>query len=208
MLCSFLLVPLLLPAMTPMPDEALSRVTGQAGVSINPNLTMDIHADVIAWGDSDGLGSSNIWGETGTEGGYVGITNLDIKGLTVKLRDNDTYGGYDPKTMMKPMTIDVATGYKPDSPYGAGTTFVRIAPGAMKISMDSMSFNVALGSATGSSPKLDQVLGTANVGAMETYVNPKTYVDTYAHGKSGVSFEMNVVLDGIKVPYVSWGNSQ
>jgi hypothetical protein len=210
-LCAFLLIPLSLPAMTLVPDEVLSTVVCQAGVSINPDITMDIHADVIAWGDSDGINPScgvNPWPEDGqTEGGYVGMTNLDIKGLRVRLRDNDTYGGYNP-SMMKPLTIDVATGYKPDSAYGANTTFVRIAPGSMLISMESMQFDVALGPHSTSSPQLNQTLGVVSMGAAETYVNPKSYIDTYAHGKSGVTFEMNVVLDGIKIPYVSWGNAR
>ncbi len=52
--------------MTPLTDSELSDVSGQAGVSIMPNITMDIHFDVIAGGDSDGLGSNNIWGEKTT----------------------------------------------------------------------------------------------------------------------------------------------
>jgi len=43
-------------AMTPLTDSELSEVSGQAGVSIMFDIAMNIHFDVIAWGDSDGLG--------------------------------------------------------------------------------------------------------------------------------------------------------
>ncbi|HQI80692.1 MAG TPA: hypothetical protein PLR71_03945 [Deltaproteobacteria bacterium] len=52
-----LLFPLSLSAMTPMSDEDLSEVSGQTGVSIWVDITMNIHIDTIAWGDSDGLGA-------------------------------------------------------------------------------------------------------------------------------------------------------
>jgi hypothetical protein len=45
-------------AMTPLTDSELSDVTGQAGVSIFFDVAMNIHFDVLAWGDSDGLGST------------------------------------------------------------------------------------------------------------------------------------------------------
>jgi hypothetical protein len=86
-----ILVPLSLWAMTPLADSELSLVNGQAGVSIMPNITMDIHIDCIAWGDSDGLGSNNIWGETNTKGGYVGVTNVTITGLTIGPRPDVVY---------------------------------------------------------------------------------------------------------------------
>jgi hypothetical protein len=59
-LCGILLmvlIPLSLSAMTPMSDEDLSDVSGQTGVSIWVDLTMNIHIDTLAWGDSDGLGA-------------------------------------------------------------------------------------------------------------------------------------------------------
>jgi hypothetical protein len=90
-------------AMTPLTDSELSDVSGQAGVSIMPNITMDIHFDVIAWGDSDGLGTNNIWGEK-TTGGYFGVTNLTINNLYIGPRmDAYNYNG------SYPITIDGAT---------------------------------------------------------------------------------------------------
>lgn len=172
-------------AITPLTDSELSDVTGQAGVSIIPNIAMNIHFDVLAWGDSDGLGSNNIWGDQ-TSGGYVGLTNFNITNLQIKLRDNDNYNGYN-SLMMKPITIDVATTAAGQDPnlYGNGVTFVRIGPGALKISMDQMQFDVALGphvdTTTGNTPVLKQILGVATLGPMDVYVNPQSYVDVYSH---------------------------
>ena len=58
---AILLLPLSVWAMTPVTDSDLSNVTGQAGVSINQDVMMNIHMDVMAWGDADGLGNSRHW---------------------------------------------------------------------------------------------------------------------------------------------------
>jgi hypothetical protein len=97
-----ILLPVSLLAMTPLSDEDLSAISGQAGVSIMPNITMNIHFDVLAWGDSDGLGSDNIWG-LDTSGGYVGVTDLIIRNLYVGPR-TAAYTG------LLPLTISVGTG--------------------------------------------------------------------------------------------------
>ena len=98
----FILLPVSVLAMSPLSDEDLSNISGRAGVSIMPNITMSIHIDVLAWGDSDGLGSDNIWGVQ-TSGGYVGVTNLTITNLYIGPRT----GSY---TGMWPITIDVSNG--------------------------------------------------------------------------------------------------
>ena len=97
-----LLSPVLVRAMTPLSDDELAGICGQSGVSIMPNITMDIHFDVLAWGDSDGLGTSTVKG-TQTSGGYVGLTNFTIKNLTIGPR-TDAYTG------LWPLTIDVGNG--------------------------------------------------------------------------------------------------
>jgi hypothetical protein len=113
-LLAVLLLPLSLQAMTLLNDAELSDVSGQAGVSIMPNITMNIHFDVIAWGDSDGLGANNIWG-LATNGGYVGVTNLAISGLYIGPR-TDAYTG------LYPITIDVAGGI----PHAVDETYIRL----------------------------------------------------------------------------------
>ena len=97
------LFPFSIWAMTPLTDSELSDVTGQAGVSIFVDITMDIHIGVLAWGDSDGLGSNNIWGAQ-TNGGYVGVTNLTINNLYIGPR-MDAYSYNE----LYPITIDGAT---------------------------------------------------------------------------------------------------
>ncbi len=107
---AILLLPLSVWAMTPVTDSDLSSVTGQAGVSINQDVMMNIHMDVMAWGDADGLGNVgpgynpinghittmttglNPW-TTVSAGGYIGIKNFDMS-LQVKARTTDTYNGY------------------------------------------------------------------------------------------------------------------
>jgi hypothetical protein len=83
LLMTLLCVPLTSMAMKPMDDKSLDQISGQAGVSIMVDVTMNIHFDTIAWGDSDGLGST--WGVT-TQGGYVGVTTLTVSGLTIAPR--------------------------------------------------------------------------------------------------------------------------
>jgi hypothetical protein len=80
-----LCMPITAMAMKAMDDRALERVSGQSGVSIFVDVTMNIHIGTLAWGDSDGLGENNIWGIE-TKGGYVGVTNLTVSGLSLAHR--------------------------------------------------------------------------------------------------------------------------
>lgn len=98
----FTLMPVSVFAMSALSDEDLSNISGRSGVSIMPNITMSIHIDVLAWGDSDGLGSDNIWGVQ-TSGGYFGVTNLTLTNLYIGPRTG-------PYTGMWPITINVSNG--------------------------------------------------------------------------------------------------
>lgn len=209
-LISLLLLPLSVMAMTPLSNTDLSNINGQAGVNINPDLTMDINIGTIAWGDSDGINPKsgvNPWPAV-TEGGYIGVNNLYISNLKINLRTDpsDNYNSYS-TLLLKPITIDVATGTKLGIP---DTTFVRISPGALKLSMDQMQLDIALGphvnTNTASSSVLNQVIGVATLGPMDVYVNPQSYVDVYSHASHGVVFDVNVTLDHINIPYLSWGS--
>jgi len=194
-------------AMTPVSDSDLSNVTGQAGVNINADITMDINIGTMAWGDADGIkGPYDPW-TTNTTGGYVGMTGFNIHNLVIRARTDtgDTYNTYS-TLMLKPITIDVATGTKNGV---ANTTFVRFGLGALKISMDALQFNVALGQrpAAGADLALSQVMGVVSLGQMAIYMNPTSYVDIFAHGGMGVSFDVNVTVDGFKMNYMSWGDT-
>lgn len=105
---AWLLVPLAGFAMTLMEDNELDAVNGQTGVSILPDITMNIHFDVIAWGDADGIGGSSA-------GGYVGVTDLNISWLSIGMRtDQDFAAVFPAKT--------IVVGGKPVTVYDTGTT--------------------------------------------------------------------------------------
>lgn len=78
-------IPLSAAAMKPMSETDLSLISGRAGVSFFVDITMSIHIDTLAWGDSDGLapGPYNPWNMTAA-GGYVGVSDFDITGLSVR----------------------------------------------------------------------------------------------------------------------------
>ena len=223
-------------SMTPVSDSELADVTGQAGVNINPDLTMNINIGTMAWGDSDGISPSayNPWDlPAGSSGGYVGINDFNITNLTIQARmeSGDTYNGYN-TMMLKPITIDVATVNSPFSvtttpSWGVagvteslptGTTFVRIGLGALEISMDSMLFNVDLWQRSNGYATNDllansaQNLGVVTMGAMSMYINPWSYVDIYspasakAGNTSGVVFAVNVTIDQLNFGYIGWGD--
>ena len=114
LIVALLCMPLPALAMKVMDDRALEEISGQSGVSIFVDITMNIHIDTLAWGDSDGLGPNNIWG-IATSGGYVGVTNLSMSNLYIGPR-TDAYNG------LYPITIDVANGV----PRGPDETYIRI----------------------------------------------------------------------------------
>lgn len=74
------LLPFSASAMSPITDSELSVVTGQAGVSINLDARVDLHADVVAWGDADGISD----GTYTDNAGWVGLTGLNITDLRVR----------------------------------------------------------------------------------------------------------------------------
>jgi len=80
---AMLMLPLMAFSMSQVSDSDLSTVTGQSGVSVNLDVSMDLHADTIAWGDADGIGSI-----AGTGGGWVGLSSLDASGIRVRLRQD------------------------------------------------------------------------------------------------------------------------
>lgn len=208
-----MLLPLSVMAMTPVTDSTLSDVTGQAGVSINADLMMNIQIGTMSWGDEDGLVQSHVaenWWPAGasTEGGYVGITNFNLLNLRIKARDDagESFNGYW-YTDLKPITIDVATDTAATPLYG-GATFVRFGLGALMVTMDDLSMGVMLddytcaGDITGG-----MMMGTVNVGGLALYFNPDSYVDIYAHAGCGVNFTMDIIIDEFALEYVSWGDT-
>ena len=84
-LLAMVLAPLSASAMKPMSEADLSLVACRSGVSFFVDMTMDIHIDVLAWGDSDGLapGPYNPW-NISTSGGYVGVGGYTVTGLAIR----------------------------------------------------------------------------------------------------------------------------
>ncbi len=63
-------------------DSFVNTITRRSGVSIFFDVTMNIHFDVIAWGDADGFGRGGV-----SKAGYVGLSSLNVTGLHVGLRN-------------------------------------------------------------------------------------------------------------------------
>lgn len=203
-ICALLMVfPARTPAMAPLADSDLSEIYGGSGVSINPDIMLDITIDTSSWGDSDGIsGYANPWPATAS-GGRVGANNIVISQLHARSRMTDSFSGYDPSTMWKPITIDVATS---PSLYN-GATFVRLGLGALEISWDHMQLEVALGT---SGDNLNQKLGDLYMGRLDLYLNPSSYIDIYngrGPDQCGVTFTLSSIVDRISMECVSWGDS-
>jgi len=212
-----LLLPLSLWAMTPVADSDLSNVTGQAGVNINADLTMNISIGTMAWGDSDGVApdifmryppfGGVVWSVK--SGGFVGIDNFNLTNLKVKARadSTDIWNGYS-TFFLKPITIDVATGDKTAVGGSADQTFVRFGLGSLFISMDALSMNIgtSAGYTTGA-VTISDIMGSINMGAMQMYINPTSYVDIFSHAGTGVSFQMRITIDRFSMGYMSWGDA-
>ncbi|HRC97053.1 MAG TPA: hypothetical protein PLZ30_02740 [Deltaproteobacteria bacterium] len=201
---AIMLLPLSVMAMTPVSDQTLSDVTGQAGVNINADLMMDIKIGTLAWGDSDGIlnGGHPLWGTT-DGGGYVGVTGFDIDGLRIKARETDTFDTYAAPAQLKPITIDVAT----DPNIYDGATFVRFGLGSLQITMGALDFDVRLGTDAATLAASGNLLGVVSIGAMGIYIDPKSYVDIFSDGTCGVNIAMNIEIDQFNIGYVSWGDT-
>ena len=81
-------------AMTPISDSELSDITGQSGVTIIIDVTMDIQFATIAWGDPDGceINYNNGAGEYVTAENYLGSsqkTKRSVKSGAAGISNND-----------------------------------------------------------------------------------------------------------------------
>jgi len=78
----FAVLPMSVMAMQAITDNELSTISGQAGVSINLDTNINLQIGTLAWGDKDGLGTTEANGT-----GWVGVTGLTAN-ARVKLRDD------------------------------------------------------------------------------------------------------------------------
>ena len=194
---AIMLLPLSVMAMSSISDSDLAGVTGQAGVSINVDLNMDLDVNVAAWGDSDGYTVSG----TTTAAGWVGVTTLHMNTLRICQRTDLTY------SELRLLTIDVGT----DS---SGVTKVQIGMPTFNITMDSMTANVELGPDNSGVPNLNQTLGTLYLAGLDMALTGynKTagtgFVYIYAHNDCGVSIDFaNVNIDYLDLDTLSWGDT-
>ena len=196
-LLAIMVLPLSVMAMTPVSDQALSDVTGQAGVSIIPDVTITMSETDIAWGDPDGLGGT-------TSAGWIGIANLDMSTdieCTV----------LDPSDGVLPITIDVAT-VTDDSvnDYALGTTFIRTNLGSLKITLNALSTHIGLG-ATAAAATADvpaQSLGIVSMGGTDIQFDGTSYMDIYAtSGDCGVNIFQDINNLELAIGYVSYGDT-
>jgi len=199
---AIMLLPLSVMAMTPITDNDLSDVTGQAGVNINADLTMNVSIGTLAWGDATGVDVLHSdWTGAATPG-YIGITDFNITDLKIHARTADNFNGYDPTQDLKPITIDVGS----DAGLYDGRTFVRFGLGSLAITMETLEFDVRLGAVAADLETADH-LGHVYVGPIGIYINPRSYVDIFSHGASGVSFFMDVEIDKLEINKISWGDT-
>jgi len=68
-------------ALSPIADNEMATITGQAGVSIGADLTTNLTAQTIAWGDADGIGGA-------TTAGWVGLSTLAIDNMRMHMRSD------------------------------------------------------------------------------------------------------------------------
>ena len=200
---ALVLLPVSAMAMTAVSDQDLSDVTGQSGVSINANLTMDLSIKAVAWGDEDGLGAG-----TGTTRGSIGIKNLDLTNMTITSQEKELGAAF------SPITIDVAT----RGPYGEDVTFVRFGLGTLMVSMPAQTVDVALGDDHGDDGAgLDQILGQSYLNLTTVEFDPSSYVDIWAGNivngtgapgmGTGVNQTMNISLKSFDLDTISWGDT-
>jgi len=182
---TLLLIPFSAFGLEMLEDSTLDGVTGQAGVSIATDVTMDIHFDTIAWGDSDGIDADG-----GDGAGWIGITGLDIANMNIKLRAD--YAAT--PALIELFTIDVAT--------DADGTYVHMLLGTQQVTFDSMDGQVELGGDTG----LGEVLGDFYIGTFALLMNQGSFVDIRAHGGAGVTIDFGVSIDSINMAAMSWGD--
>ncbi len=184
------LLPLSAFGLTVMEDSQMNDITAQAGVSIAADVFLDLHVDTVAWGDSDGI--------SGTEG-WVGVSDMNADLWFGMRKDVTALGGsFDPADLQV-LTIDVAQ----DAALYNGASYVRIGLGTFQLegNMD-MDFEL------GASQLLGEELGTLDITGMVVLGAADNYVDITTDGRnSGVTLNLNVLLDLIHMDALAWGDS-
>lgn len=212
-LFALVVLPMSVMAMTTIGDNELSTVTGQAGVSINVDVTANLTIGTLGWGDSDGF--------TGfTNAGFVGI-----EGLTMTVHASGRHdgafstGGATAIGYMAndPITIDVGTN-------DSGATAVRIGLPTFHISVSTLQTDIFVSGATGNpagpTSTTAQQLGSIYISGIEIRLGQSStpadaasfnagYVTIAAAGagNTGVNIGFNVAIDSVAIGTLSYGNT-
>ena len=210
-LFALVVLPMSVMAMTTISDNELSTVTGQAGVSINVDVTANLTIGTVAWGDADGF--------TGyTNAGFVGI-----EGLTMTVHASGRHdgafstGGATSVGYMgnDPITIDVGTS-------DTGVSVVRIGLPTFHISVSTLQTDIFVSGVTAGAPTstVAQQLGAIYMSGIEIRLGQSAtpadaasfdagYVTISAAGagNTGVNIGFVVNIDSVAIGTMSYGNT-
>jgi len=211
-LFALVVLPMSVMAMTTISDNELSTVTGQAGVSINVDVTANLTIGTVAWGDADGF--------TGyTNAGFVGI-----EGLTMTVHASGRHDGAFATTGSTaigymgndPITIDVGTN-------DTGVSVVRIGLPTFHISVSTLQTDIFVSGGTvlgGPTSTVAQQLGSIYMSGIEitlgqsaTPADAASYSAGYVTiaaagvGNTGVHIGFNVAIDSVAIGTISYGNT-
>ena len=206
-LIACLILPLSAMAMSTIADNELSTVTGQAGVSINIDVTANLTIGTVGWGDADGFtGYTNM--------GFVGMDNLNMS-IHVGGRQDGVFSGGANYLGGQPLTIDVGTS-------ASGATLVKIGIPTLHITISSLDTNIFVSGgalATGPTSVTAQGLGEVylsgidikmGIGATSAAIDASAgYVTIGAAGagNTGVNIGFNVGIGSLAIGTVSYGNT-
>ncbi|MHB8137441.1 MAG: DUF6160 family protein [Smithellaceae bacterium] len=203
----FVALPMSVMAMTTITDNELSTVTGQAGVSINIDVTANLTIGTVAWGDADGFtGYANA--------GFVGFEGLQ---LTVHLsgRHDGGFGAGANYLANKPITIDVGTS-------DTGVSLVRIGLPTAHLTVSTLQTDIFVSGVTAGAPTstVAQQLGSIYMDGIEVTLGQSAtpadlasyeagYVTIGAAGPGnvGVNIGFNVAIDSVAIGTLSYGNT-
>jgi hypothetical protein len=211
-LFALVVLPMSVMAMTTIADNELSTVTGQAGVSINVDVTANLTIGTLGWGDADGF--------TGyTNAGFVGIEGLNLTVHASGRHDGAfSTGGATAIGYMfnDPITIDVGTN-------DSGATAVRIGLPTFHITVSTLQTDIFVSGATAAgapTSTVAQQLGSIYIAGIDVKLGQSAtpadaasfnagYVTIAAAGagNTGVNIGFNVAIDSVAIGTLSYGNT-
>jgi len=210
-LFALVVLPMSVMAMTTISDNELSTVTGQAGVSINIDVTAQLTIGTVAWGDSDGFAGY-------TNAGFVGIEGLNLTVHASGRHDGAfSTGGATAVGYMAndPITIDVGTN-------DGGQSLVRIGLPTFHITVSTLQTDIFVSGVTAGAPTstVAQQLGAIYMSGIEIRLGQSATpadagsfeagfvtIGAAGAGNTGVNIGFNVAVDSVAIGTLSYGNT-